>query len=53
VLLIGVQIKLLQPFKNWNNFYFVPEEFQGTAKGIFTPKELKSGEISKNGILYT
>jgi len=27
-------------------FYFAPGGFQGTAKGIFIPKDLKLGKIS-------
>jgi len=54
---IIVQIKKLQSFRNLKNaifaksailaiFYFAPEGFQCTAKGIFIPKDLKLGEIS-------
>jgi len=28
------------------NFYFAPGGFQCTTKGLFIPKDLKSGEIS-------
>jgi len=48
----------LQPFKNTKMtvlvksailaiFYFAPGGFQCIVKGIFVPKDLKSGEISK------
>jgi len=54
---IRVQIKKLQSFKYEKNaifakhailaiFYFVPGGFQCTAKGIFTPKDLKLSKTS-------